>query len=96
MSTHICLEATNEIYDGFGLRLGIHDWLRDNVGPCASDMTDFVWGRRIGYYLRVTGSRINPMYLASGDPAHRGGEFLHFLFRDASKAMMFKLAWGGK
>jgi len=95
MSTHICLEATDEIYDGYGLRLGIHDWLKENVGGCASNMTDFVWGRRVGYYLRVTESRSNPMYITSGD-RQTGGKFLHFLFLDANKAMMFKLAWGGK
>lgn len=95
LSTHICLEARDEIYDGYGLRLAIHDWLRENVGTQASDMTDFVWGKKVGFYMRVTDNRINPMYQTSGD-RQTGGKFLHFLFRDANKAMLFKLAWGGR
>lgn len=94
MSTHIYLEASEEIYDGYGLRLAIHDWLRENVGACASDMTDFVWNKRVGYYMRATESRMNPMYMMSGD-RQTGGKFLHFLFHDANKAMLFKLTWAG-
>ncbi len=61
-------------------------------------MTDFVWGKKVGYYMRGTDSRLNPMYQVVGDRAttSQGASFLHFLFRDSQKALMFKLAWGGK
>lgn len=93
--THICIKATDDIYDGFGLRLEIHDWLTENVGWAASDMTDYTWGKKVGYYVRPSESALNPMYQSSGD-RQTGGNYLHFLFKDPAKAMLFKLRWGGK
>lgn len=96
MSTHICIPVKDSIYDGVGLRLEIHDWLVINVGQQASDMTDFVWGKKVGFYLRTTETKTNPMHLVTGDRAQQGAKFLHFLFKDPKKAMLFKLAWGGQ
>lgn len=98
MSIHICIPARKEVWDGYGLTLEIHDWLVANVGQQASDMTDFVWGKKVGFYMRATQTATNPFFLMSGDRAlsMQGAKFLHFDFRDADKAMMFKLAWGGQ
>jgi len=92
---HVCILATPAIYDGYGLKLEIHDWLSENVGQCASDMTDYVWGKKVGYIVRSSDSQINPMYLASGDRAS-GGKYLHFQFKDSNSAMLFKLRWSGQ
>lgn len=94
--THLCLPIRPEIWDGYGLRLEIHDWLVDNVGQQASDMTDYTWGKNVGFYMRATESRLNPMYLTTGDRQMGGAKFLHFQFKDPAKAMLFKLTWAGK
>lgn len=93
--THVCIPVHESIWDGFGLRLEIHDWLVSNVGQQASDMTDYTCGPRVGFYMRATESKTNPMYLATGDRQTGPAKFLHFLFKDHHKAVMFKLTWGG-
>lgn len=94
--THICIKVNDEIWDGYGLRLVMHDWLVQNVGQQASDMTDYTWSRKAAFYLRASESSIDPMYLATGDRQNGPAKFLHFKFKDPAKAMMFKLAWGGR
>lgn len=98
MTTHIALPARAEIFDGFGLTREIYDWLSRMVGRRASDMTDFNWNKR-GYYQRTTRSRINPQYCSLAETSGYGNDapyWLHFYFKDPSKAALFKLAWGGK
>ena len=93
--THVCIPVSEEIWDGYGLRLEIHDWLVQNVGQQASDMTDYTWGKNVGYYMRATESKLNPMYLTTGDRQIGPAKYLHFQFKDHNKAILFKLRWGG-
>lgn len=96
MITHICIPVRDDVWDGYGLRLGIHDWLQENVGQQAGDMTDFVWGLKVGFMFRVSETKHNPMYQITGDRwVGLGAKYLHFLFRDPAKAVLFKLTWGG-
>lgn len=94
---HVCLSARDDIFDGFGLKREIHDWLRENFGLAANDMTDFKWNKR-GYYHRVSRNRMNPVYASTTrtEPDQSSPHFLHFLFKDPSHATMFKLTWGGQ
>jgi hypothetical protein len=92
---HVCLEASPETFDGYGLTKEFHAWLRSNMGIPANDMNSFIWGQNT-FYHRITKSRMNPRYspIRSGEK-HSDPYFLHFLFKDVGDATMFKLTWGG-
>jgi hypothetical protein len=98
MTTHVCLSARDEIYDGYGIRKDIHQWLRNHVGRAAHDQTDFIWSRA-GYRLMITNSRANPQYITPSMVTVREPNdpiFLHFFFKSTAIATLFKLTWGGQ
>ena len=101
MTTHVALQAHEAIYDGHGLRKEIYDWLIDNVGRRANDMTQLLWSRR-AWLFEVTRSHYNPKYFTSSSrsaieaDAYALPKYLHFQFSNPDHAVMFKLVWGGK
>lgn len=101
MTTHVALLASDAIYDGYGLKKEIYDWLQANVGAMARDMTELQWTSK-AWLMAKTRSPHNPKYhIPSARSSIMAEEllmplYLHFQFYRADKAMMFKLAWGGE
>lgn len=78
------------------MRSEVMDWLVENFGKPANDMTDFQWGKS-----RWFGRHTTEMIRSHGGFGNKGGWMgvpcgYEFMFADRQDALLFKLTWGGK